>query len=378
MSEDLRPPVCRLWAAVLFLCIVITSPVFGGVADTVPDAGPQAISALDPQFDGPISRGILLAFTGQHEQSIRIFDRLIDAHPKHPAPYFFKAAAYQSWMSSVRTNRFENELEQNIQEAIEKGKKILRQGNDPWVFFYVGAAYGYRALYGFRKHDWIGAYLDAGRGVENFKTALEKEPRLYDAYLGLGSYHYWRTAKSEALRVIAFWIPDKRKLGLEQLEFAFTHGRYATHEAGYNLMVAYYDSGNYEKALETLHRTINKKKIPGLSDLYYKGCIMVRLERWNEAEQVFRMLLKSLQTRDFISVGYQVECKYWIATALAAQNKNSESLELVEGALKQGEQRNGKHELDGPFESFREINLKLFGLRYRLTQEKEKAMIEPP
>ncbi|MBW1774874.1 MAG: tetratricopeptide repeat protein [Deltaproteobacteria bacterium] len=367
VSGNLPPPVRGLGGLVFILCMLITSPVFCGVTDMVPDAAPGALSPRDPQFDAPVSRGILLAFTDQHEQSLRIFNRLLQAHPKHPAPNFFK-----------RTNRFEKELEQNIQEAIEKGKRILRQKEDPWVCFYVGAAYGYRALQGFRRHDWIGAYLDAGRGVDNFKIALEKEPHLYDAYLGLGSYHYWRTAKSEALRLIAFWIPDKRELGLQQLEFAFEHGRYATHEAGYNLVVAYYDSGRYQKAIETLDRTISRKKTPGLTDLYYRGRLLIKLERWRDAESVFQELLKSLQTRDIPSVGYRVECRYWIAVALVAQNKKAEALELVRSTLKLGEQRNRKRELEGPFESFREINLKLFGIRHRLTQDETELRDDPP
>jgi hypothetical protein len=37
---------------------------------------------------------------------------------------------------------------------------------------------------------WINAYLDALNGVDNLKAALGKEPRLYDAYLGLGTYYH--------------------------------------------------------------------------------------------------------------------------------------------------------------------------------------------
>lgn len=378
VSGNLSPPVKALGVLVFILCMLITSQASSGVTDTVPDVAPGILSPRDPRFDGPVSRAILLAFTDQHEQSIQIFNRLLQTHPKHPAPNFFKAATYQSWMSAFRTNRFEKELEQNIQEAIEKGKRMLRQKEDPWVYFYVGAAYGYRALHGFRKHDWIGAYLDAGKGFDNFKITLKKEPRIYDAYLGLGSYYYWRTAKSEALRLIAFWIPDKRTLGLEQLEFAFEHSRYATYEAGYNLVVAYYDSGRYQKAIETLDRTISRKKTPGLSDLYYRGRLLIKLERWPEAGLTFQRLLNSLQTRNIPSVGYRVECQYWIAVALVAQNKKAEALELVDNTLKLGEQRNRRHELEGPFESFREINLKLFGIRYRLTQEEGELRDDPP
>jgi tetratricopeptide (TPR) repeat protein len=378
MSKNLLSSVAWLGGVIFILCMLNTPPVFGGITDTVPEVGSDAVSPRDPLFDAPATRGILLAFTGRHEESIKIFNRLLKAYPRHPAPHFFKAAAYQSWMSSERTNRFQTELDHNIQEAISKGKRMLHQKDDPWIYFYIGAAYGYRALHGFLHHDWIGAYLDAGRGVDNFKAALEKEPRLYDAYLGLGSYNYWRTAKSETIRLIAFWIPDKRQVGLQQIRLAFEHGRYAVHEAGYNLVVAYYDSGYYQKALEILASTVREKKMPSLSDMYYEGRILVKLEKWHEVESTFRRLLQNIQIRNIPSAGYQVECKYWIAVALAAQNKKAEALEWAESALKQGEQRNGRLESEGPFESFREINLKLLGIRYRLTPKEEKPRDYPP
>ncbi|MBW1944757.1 MAG: hypothetical protein JRJ51_18265, partial [Deltaproteobacteria bacterium] len=80
VSGNLPPPVRGLGGLVFILCMLITSPVFCGVADMVPDAAPGVLSPRDPQFDAPVSRGILLAFTDQHEQSLRIFNRLLQAH----------------------------------------------------------------------------------------------------------------------------------------------------------------------------------------------------------------------------------------------------------------------------------------------------------
>lgn len=371
--------LCKvLFGGAAVVCFLTDAPGVCGVIDVVPVVPPGVVSLRDQVFDNAITRGVLLVFTDRHAEGIEIFDSLLKTCPENPAPYFFKAAAYQSWMSSLRTNRFEQELAQNIDEAIRKGNFMLRHKRDPWVSFYVGATYGYRALYGFRKHDWISAYLDAGKGVENFQQALEREPLLYDAYLGLGSYHYWRSAKSETLRLIAFWIPDKRELGLKQLRFAFEHGRYAVHEAGYNLVAAYYDAGQNREAMETLNRTIQGKNAVGLSDLYYKGRLLIRFEKWQEVERTFRDLLMCLQTQDIVSVGYQVECLYWIAVALVAQDRKTEAREVTERALKLGEDRDGYQELEGPFESFREISLKLFGLRYRLQKEKKVPMVTPP
>ena len=274
-------------------------------------------------------------------------------------------------MSSSRLNKFQEEFEKNIQLTIEKGNALLKKENNPWILFYVGAAYGYRAFNHFRKHSWINAYFDAKKGVDNFEEALEEDPELFDVYLGLGSYHYWRTAKSNFLRLITFWIPDKRELGLRQLEFAFQHGAYAPEQAGYNLTAAYFDYGQYEKAMQTLNRIIEKKKTEGLSDLYYRGRLLIEFEQWPEAESVFRKIIAHLENDESSSTGYKAECLYWIAALLTKQKKRSQALEFAEMALVESGKRNAGSELEGPFENFGEIEIRLQMLHQYLTGEGE-------
>jgi tetratricopeptide (TPR) repeat protein len=274
-------------------------------------------------------------------------------------------------MSLSRLNKFQEEFEKDIQLTIEKGHELLKRGNDPWVFFYLGAAYGYRAFNEFRKNNWIDSYFDAKKGVDSFEEALERDPKLFDVYLGLGSYHYWRTAKSNFLRLITFWIPDKRELGLRQIEFAFQHGSYSPDQAGYNLIAAYFDYGQYDKAMQILNRILEKKKTAGLSDLYYKGRLLIEFERWAEAESVFREILEHLENYKFASAGYKAECMFWIAALLTKQKKRSEALEFAEMSLAQSGERDADSELEGPFENFREIEDRLQRLHQYLTGEGE-------
>ena len=353
-----------LWFIILFI-----SPAFSQPTDGVPNIPPNVGASKDPIFYDSASLGVNLVLNDRFKESLRLFEDLQQTHPDHPAPHFFKAATYQSWMSVFRLNRFEREFEENIELAIDKGQDLLKRENSPWLFFYVGAAYGYRAFNQFRKSRWIRAYYDAKEGVENFQQALERDPNLFDVYLGLGSYHYWRTAKSSFLRLITFWIPDKRELGLRQLEFSFERGTYASEQAGYNLVAAYFDFGQYEKAMQTLNRVLEKKKKPGISDLYYKGRLLIKFERWPEVESTFREILASLDTQEPVSTGYRAECMYWIAEALTAQEKRSEALELAEMALALSEERNADSELEGPFENFRQIETRLERLHRYLKAE---------
>ena len=356
-------------ASLLWLILFSISPAFSQPTDGVPNPPSHVGASKDPIFYHSASLGVNLVLNDRFKESLRLFEHLQQTHPDHPAPHFFKAATYQSWMSAFRLNRFQQEFEENIELAIDKGHDLLKRENSPWLFFYVGAAYGYRAFNQFRKSRWISAYYDAKEGVENFQEALERDPKLFDVYLGLGSYHYWRTAKSSFLRLITFWIPDKRELGLRQLEFSFQRGTYASDQAGYNLVAAYYDYGQYEKAMQTLNRVLEKKKTPGVSDLYYRARLLMKFERWPEVESTFREILAMLDTQELVSTGYRAECMYWIAEALSAQRKRAEALEFTEMALALSQERNADSELEGPFENFREIETRLERLHRYLKEE---------
>jgi len=365
-------------AALFLFFVFFSAPGFSFVIDDVPDVAPDAVSSPSPIFHDSLLRGIELISSDQYEEALVLLDTLQRMYPDHPAPYFFKAATYQDWMSSFRTTRFQEQVEENVQLAIEKGNELLKRKNDAWVHFYIGAAYGYRAFNRFRKHNWIGAYMDGRRGINQLKKAMAEDPNLYDVYLGLGSYHYWRTARSKFISAAAFWMKDKREVGLRQLEFAMQHGLYSKEQAAYNLIAAYMDYGQHEKAMEVVEGLIQEKNTPSISDLYYKARLLIEFERWPEVEAVFGEILKRLEGDKFASIGYLVECKYWIAAALRAQNKGSEALQWTQNAIAQSEKRNGDLELESPFEDYREIENRLKNLHSALKiaqGSRDKALV---
>jgi tetratricopeptide (TPR) repeat protein len=350
---------------------------FPGVAwaemiDDVPDRIGIETASRDPVFHEFAVRGIRLVMNDQYRESIVLFDLLERLYPKHPAPHFLKSAALQHWMGSYRIKTFQDELEENVQCAIDEGNALLSENQDPWLYFYVGAAYGYRAFNRFRKHNWIGAYLDGKKGINHLHEALKRDPHIYDVYLGLGTYHYWRTAKSGFIRAIAFWIPDKRELGLNQLEFSSEHGQYSSDESNYALITAYFDHGDYEKSHEVLNRILSVRK-PTLMDLYYQGRLFIKFQRWEEAESLFLNLLRRLEESEMAAVGYQAECKYWISLAMKEQNKTAVALELAQEAMALSETRNPEMELEGPFENFKEIHYQMKNLCWDLKGQGEYA-----
>jgi tetratricopeptide (TPR) repeat protein len=363
-----------LLIGLLFTQICLITGLFSQtkLSETVPTNVIVERAPVDTVFDKALVKIINSSFRDQYFKAVSIADSLMVLYPDHPAPYFFKAASLQGWMSSYRLNQYQSDVEENVQKAIDTGNALLEKKNDPWLHFYLGGAYGYRGFNRFRTYNWIGAYRDAIRGIDHFEKALQEDSTLYDVYLGLGSYYYWRTAKSKFLRVITFWMADKRELGVRQLQFAIDHGRYAIYEALYGLIMIYYDFEKYDKGLKLLNDTVRKRGKPIIADLYYGARFHEKANNWQQVYDNFSEILKKLESEYPTSIGFQVECKYWIAKALSEQGENREALLTARQGLMQSRQRDSDQEIEGYLESFDEIKSNLEKLHKQLNQQISK------
>lgn len=351
----------------LIYLVVGVSSLFSQNILPQPAAGVWA--PIDPLFDASLSHGLALVYADRFAEGLALFDSLQKAYPDHPGPHFYKAATYQNWMSSYRFNGFQSELEENVEAAITKGTKLLRTQNDPWLLFYMGGAFGYRAFYKFRNYHWLEAYQDSRKSLTYIQGGLQKQPTLYDAYLGLGSYDYWSTAKSIVLKLMTFLLGDRRDFGLTEITLAMEHGRYCREEARLVLVTALFDYQKYDRALAVLDQKEEPTRPPTMTELYLRGRLMFELGRWLEVEALFREILHRLENYPYPSLGYQVECKYRLATARQQRGDPVEALAYCEEALAQSEKRNAKSELESDLGSFSDTKAAL----KKLTLELQKA-----
>jgi tetratricopeptide (TPR) repeat protein len=320
-----------------------------GADAALPTPPPGELSRVDSTFDTALTRILHLSESGRYDAAFAVCDSLRQALPDHPGPYLTTAGVYVSWMQSYRLNDFQSEVDDNAQRAIDTGTQLLASKPDALLSFYVGSAYGYRALSRLRRHNWIGALLDGRRSNEHLKTAVKLDPQLYDAYFALGGYHYWRTARSTFIRSVAFWMPDRRELGLQQMQLAVDHGRYVQTSALHGLALARLDAGDIDGALVANTQVIAMVDPPTNGSLYTRGRLLAQLQDWPGVEQTFTRLLARLTPR---SVGYQVECMYWIARALTAQGRPDEARKLVDAAWEQNARRQAEEEIESALESY--------------------------
>ena len=266
---------------------------------------------IDSRLNMTILSGIDKVNRGEYEEAMKLFKQVIEQDKESPLGYFYTAAVYEVLMQNYRNRSFNKKFNFYINGAIEKGEQLAKKyQNDELLYFYLGGAYGYRAIDRGEAGNWFGAFVDAVKGAEYLEKAIEINPTLYDAYYGFGVYKYWRSVKSKVLWFLPFFT-DERQAGINDIRLAISRGQYAQNEAIVVLAGIYRNEKDYHAALE-LTETLLAKYPDSIHTLRLKGIILVDLERWTEAAQIFDKLQGQLKNDTWGSPETEMEIEYYI------------------------------------------------------------------
>src|SRR5438445_2242053 len=213
-----------------------------------------------------LDQGLWWLYHLQYDKARASFDTYIKSHPKDPAGYFYLTAV--DWWHLAQDIEYDlpeirKQLEDDSQQTIRVAQELYDSTGDTKekarACLYWGGAEGLWGRWLVTRHEWVSAYFAGKRGHNMLKKALELDPDLYDAYLGLGIYDYYTDTLSgvQALLAVLFIHGDKKR-GLEELQMAIDHSEHARVEALCFLIEIYASEENVpEKALplaQELHK----------------------------------------------------------------------------------------------------------------------------
>jgi tetratricopeptide (TPR) repeat protein len=309
--------------------------------------------SLDSTSHKLLLQGLHQVHIEDYDQALVTFEGLIKHRPQHPVGYFCAAAVYKTIMQNYRITAFEPQLDSLLNLTIKIGNEAIQNNEqDALAHFYLGGAYGFRGLHKVRKRDYLGAFKDGLNGMSNLKKAVKIDTSLYDAYYGLGTFHYWRSAKSKILRFLIF--RNDRKKGIKEVWKAIEKGSYTDIEGKYALVAIYYDYADYEKAF-SVNQELYELFPTNPSCLYMRCQLYEQLGNWEQAKQTFQQLLTHLKNSEYSSIGYEVECHYRIAHCHYKLSESEQALTHVKKALDLRMERDASKEMEGPLDDFDEI-----------------------
>ncbi|HTY08392.1 MAG TPA: tetratricopeptide repeat protein [Candidatus Edwardsbacteria bacterium] len=257
-------------------------------------AAAAAAAPLAQQFDGRLDRGLALLYQGQYEACCDTFRAFIREHPQHPAGYFLMAGAYQLRSLADESDAWDPGYAAYLDSALARSTAAVKADpRDAWAYFFRGGTYAYMAARDARHGSMLAALNKGLTGMDDLDRAVKLDPALYDAYLGLGSYHYFRTKAASIFRWLPF-IGDKRDQGVAELALAAERGRYARVMAQNGMVWVCIDYGKYDRALAAALAL--EQEFPA-NHAFHWGApeVYFRTGQWAKAAAGYRRLLQLVE-----------------------------------------------------------------------------------
>jgi outer membrane protein assembly factor BamD (BamD/ComL family) len=272
----------------------------------------RASEKQEPEMAELIQEGIEATIRENYGLAERNFNEIISREPENPAGYFFLAGSFQTQMIDFESDFREKEFYQNLEKSIELSKKRLEKDKkDLWAYFYLGNSYGSMAVYDANHKRWWSGLRKGLKAKSALKKVVELDSAFYDAYLGLGSYHYWASVVTKALR----WLPffrDERKTGMEEVKLAAEKSVYSRESAEYGLIYMYLEEKEYEKVIG-LAKEMNQK-FPESKLFLWPLAEAVYLKRdWMGAIGWYHRILELIGNPDPSGYFNAIECRERIA-----------------------------------------------------------------
>jgi hypothetical protein len=221
------------------------------------------MGVLRPAVASALLSGLLISPAAAQEltgeaQLGRVYDAIFDARfddvpqllertcPPAPAEGCQLLDAVGVWWqiqldpaSVAHDTQFQSRVDAAIASA-DVWTKREPQRAEAW--FYLGGAYGARAQWKVLRRERLGAARDGKHIKDALERALALDPRLQEAYFGIGLYHYYADVAPAAAKMLRWLLllpgGDKTE-GMQEMMRAREHAELLGDEADYQLHIIY-------------------------------------------------------------------------------------------------------------------------------------------
>jgi len=267
-----------------------------------------------------------------------IFDQMVRNSPTDPAGYFGSALAWW-WELEVRLGesspKDEDQFEQAVKQAITVAEQVIdKEPGNAKAFLCLGGVYGLRGRREAFGHHWLSALFDGRRTRRYQSRALELDPQLEDAYLGIGLFDYYVATLPAVIRALSFLGRGDREKGLQELDRAATKSLFSRTAA--RLLLISINTGPEKKPLEAL------RLAEELMEEYPESPFMRLMELMVLFENHDGVLMER-RAREFIDrinqgapryeTGDLTRGHFMLGAALSVQGKWSQAVEALSRAI---------------------------------------------
>lgn len=292
-----------------------------------------AVNPNQEPLKSMILQGIELTINNQFDQAIELYSKFVETYPDHPIGYFYIAAAVQAKMLDAEDYESREIFYTAINRSIALADSLIQiDKNNGWIYFYYGSGLLYRSFMKSKESKWFSAYRDASRGVKYLERAVEEDSSIIEAYLGIGSYKYWKSARTNFLTWLPF-ISDEREEGLSLIRKAIRDGIFVKWVGRDQLCWVLLDRGDYQEALDIAMQ--NCEAFP--DSRFFKWTLAsatFHAKKWADSFKIYKNLLAEVRQFENNNHFNEIDCLVHMAEISELWEKWDDAIRFADEALK--------------------------------------------
>ncbi len=284
--------------------------------------------SITPENIEIIKQGQIAMLNGNYRAAHEIISQLCPDDLSDPVRYIFRAAVLQAEMIDAEENLSGDKLKllcDSTRQLAETKLKNCSSSDSALCYLYIGHQYAYRALWEARFGSKFSALKNGFKTRGQYRKGLEVDSTLYDLYLGLGSFHYWKSVKSGILRSIGIF-KDERQKGIKEVQLAVDSSLFSCEAARSALIWIMLNENNYDSVI-ALSQTMFQKYPEGNSLLWPMAEAYFKKEQFDDAAMIYNLILNRLVNSpgNYFNI---IESSYWLCLSF----EKTEQLEKIKNA----------------------------------------------
>lgn len=253
-----------------------------------------AVASRADDVERHVMQGVDYMYAVRFDEAAKAFDKAIAADRNDPRGYFYRANVHLwSYLFDKRQAQLDLFLKMTDQAIAAAERKIAANGKDTRSKLFLGMTYGYKTIANARAENIMAAALSARTCYEKLNEVVRNDPKAYDAYLGLGLFHFLFGSVPKAGQFIAGLggIKGDAKLGIKEIETVASKGTYFKNDAQLILaLLNIYYLNDLNKGLVTLE-SLAKRYPKNVAMLYAIGTAHVNQSRPDRAIPYFERVI---------------------------------------------------------------------------------------
>jgi hypothetical protein len=191
-----------------------------------------------------------------------------------------------------------------------------------WMYLYRGHSKAYRSLWESRFGSFMSALTLGLATIDQYQAGLQQDSSLYDLYAGIGSYHYWKSARAGFLKWLGIF-KDEKDLGIAELHLAADSSLLHRELAGSALIWIWLDRKEYDSAI-VLAREFVARYPEGKTFRWPLAQALFRQTRYREAADEFTRIRRQL-TQNPGNYYNLIQCDYYLTKCFTWLSEREET-----------------------------------------------------